>query len=104
MLESLAAARAQAGGLISFTPGGTRKSIAEVGADDYTWSVTDTSLTRSPPNANPYGVFGVAAGAYVADAGANVLDFVGANGDKSIISAILCPLPAAFPATAFRRV
>ena len=38
---------------------------------------TDTSLTRSPPNANPYGRRTASrAGAYIADAGANVLDFV----------------------------
>ena len=51
----------------------------------------NTSLTRSPPNSNPYGVYGVGAGAYIADAGTNVLDFVTANGDRSIISGI--PLP-----------
>jgi hypothetical protein len=94
---SLAAARDQAGDLFSFTPGGTRKTIAEVGADDYTWSLTNTSFTRSPPNSNPYGVYAVEAGAYVADAGTNVLDFVGANGDRSIISADPLPAAGGFP-------
>jgi hypothetical protein len=91
--SSLAAARDQAGDLITFTPGGTRKTIANVGTDDFTWSLTHTSFTRSPPNSNPYGVFGVPAGAYVADAGTNVLTFVKANGDHTIIS--VDPLPAA---------
>jgi len=95
---SLAAAKSQAGDLISFAPGGTWKTIADVGTDDYTWSVGTTSLTRSPPNSNPYGVYGVAGGAYVADAGTNVLDFVKANGDRSIISGIPLPAAGGFPA------
>jgi hypothetical protein len=94
---SLTAARAQAGQVITFTPGGTWKTLSAVGSDDYTWSLTHTSLTRSPPNANPYGVYGVAAGVYVADAGANTLDFVKANGDGSIISGIPLPAPGRFP-------
>jgi hypothetical protein len=93
---SLAAARTQAGDLLSFTPSGTRKTIADVGTDDYTWSLTHTSLTRSPPNSNPYGVYGVGSGAYIADAGTNVLDFVKANGDRSIVSGIPLPAPG-FP-------
>jgi hypothetical protein len=94
---SLAAARAQAGDLLSFTPGGTSKTIADVGTDDFTWSLTHTSLTRSPPNSNPYGVYGVGAGAYIADAGTNVLDFVAASGDRSIISGIPLPPAGGFP-------
>jgi hypothetical protein len=94
---SLTAARAQAGDLISFTPGGTWKTVADLGSDDYVWSTTNTSFTRSPPNSNPYGVYAVAAGTYVADAGANVLDFVSANGDRSIISGMPLPAPGGFP-------
>jgi hypothetical protein len=94
---SLTAARNQAGDLMSFTPGGTWKTIADVGTDDYTWSLTHTSLTRSPPNSNPYGVYGVPNGAYVADAGTNVLAFVKANGDRSIISGDPLPAAGGFP-------
>jgi hypothetical protein len=94
---SLNAARAQAGDLISFTPGGTWKTIADLGTDDYAWSTANTALTRSPPNSNPYGVFGIAAGAYVADAGTNVLGFVTPDGKHSIISGIPLPAAGGFP-------
>jgi hypothetical protein len=94
---SLSAAKSQAGDLMSFTPGGTWKTIANVGTDDYTWSLSNTGLTRSPPNSNPYGVYGVPGGAYVADAGTNVLAFVKANGDRSIISGIPLPAAGGFP-------
>jgi sugar lactone lactonase YvrE len=97
---SLTAARAQAGQLLTFTPGGTWNALAAVGADDYTWSTTNTSLTRSPPNANPYGVLGVAAGAYVADAGANTLDWVSADGAHTVISGLPLPAPGGFPGDA----
>ena len=93
----LTAARAQAGQVLTFTPGGTWKALSAVGSDDYTWSLTHTSFTRSPPNANPYGVYGVPAGVYVADAGANTLNFVKANGSGSIISGIPLPAPGGFP-------
>jgi hypothetical protein len=94
---SLTAARAQAGQLISFTRNGTWRAVSSIGGSDYTWSTTDSSLTRSPPNANPYGLFGVAGGTYVADAGANVLDFVSASGATSIISGIPLPAAGGFP-------
>lgn len=95
--SSLTAARAQAGQLISFTPGGTWTPVAGVGDSDYTWSTTDSSLTRSPPNSNPYGLVGVPAGTYVADAGGNVLTFVAANSDIRIISGIPLPAAGGFP-------
>ncbi len=95
--SSLDAARAQAGQIVTFTPGGTWKSLASVGSDDYTWSLTHGAFTRSPPNANPYGVYGVAAGTYVADAGSNTLDFVSASGAQTIISGIPLPAAGGFP-------
>ena len=98
--SALAAARAQAGQVLTFTHGGTWKALAGVGGDDYTWSLTNTSLTRSPPNANPYGVLGVAAGVYVADAGANTLNWVSADGEHTIISGVPLPSPGGFPGDA----
>jgi len=95
--SSLSAARAQAGRVITFTPGGTWKALANVGGDNYTWSLTHTSLTRSPPNSNPYGVAGVSGGVYVADAGNNTLDLVTASGKHTIISGIPLPAPGGFP-------
>src|SRR5574337_652151 len=47
--------------------------------------------SREPANANPYGVYAVPAGEYVADAGANTLDFVSADGTSSVISALSPP-------------
>ncbi|HVN60946.1 MAG TPA: ScyD/ScyE family protein [Gaiellaceae bacterium] len=93
----LAAARAQAGRLISFTPGGTFRTLAGVGSYDYQWATTNSGYTTEPPNANPYGIFALPGGAFVADAGANTLDLV--LGQRvSILSAFLPPPPGAFPA------
>lgn len=97
---SLAAARAQAGQILSFTPGGTWKAVSDLGSSDYEWSTGNTSFTRSPPNANPYGIASVAGGTYVADAGANVLDFVSASGAKTIISGMPLPPAGGFPGDA----
>jgi len=94
---SISAAKVQAGQVLTFTPDGTWKALSPVGSDDYTWSLTHTAFTRSPPNANPYGVYGVAGGAYVADAGANTLNFVKTVGDQSIISGIPLPAAGGFP-------
>jgi len=94
----LAAARAQAGRLISFTPAGTSRTLAGVGSHDYQWATTNTGYTTEPPNANPYGILAVPGGALVADAGANTLDFVAADRKVSVLSAFLPPPPGAFPA------
>jgi hypothetical protein len=95
----LDAARAQAGQLISFTPSGSWKALASVGSSDYQWAVDNNhAYSREPANANPYGVFAVPAGEYVADAGANTLDFTAADDTSSIISAIAPPPPGGFPA------
>lgn len=97
--DTLAAARAQAGQLVSFTPSGSWKAIAGIGSSDYQWAVANNhAYSREPANANPYGVYAVPAGEYVADAGANTLDFVRADGTASIISALAPPAPGGFPA------
>jgi hypothetical protein len=96
--DVLAGARAQAGPLIQFDDGGTWKAVAGVGANDLDWAAANPSYSNEPPNANPYGVFGVPAGTYVADAGANVIDFVAANGQITVASAIPPPPPGGFPA------
>lgn len=74
----LAAARAQAGQLIGFTPSGRWMPVAAVGSSDYQWAVAnDHAYSTEPANANPYGVYAFPGGEYVADAGANTLDAVG---------------------------
>lgn len=97
--SAIAGARAQAGQLIGFTPGGSWKAIAAVGGGDYQWAVANNhAYSTEPPNANPYGVFAIPAGEYVADAGANTLDAVRANGTTSVLSALVPPPPGGFPA------
>jgi hypothetical protein len=78
----LAAAKAQAGQLMRFTSAGTSNALAGVGASDFDLTAHDASLSGEGPNANPYGVLTLPSGIWVADAGANLLDFVSA--DKSI--------------------
>lgn len=97
--DVLAAARAQAGRLIAFTKGGTTRTVAGVGSSDYQWALANGhAYSREPANANPYGVFGVPGGAFVADAGANTLDFVAADGPSAVVSALAPPPAGGFPA------
>ncbi|HLX19023.1 MAG TPA: ScyD/ScyE family protein [Gaiellaceae bacterium] len=95
----LAAAKAQAGRLIEFTPSGTWKAIADVGGSDNAWAGAHPGFSTEPPNGNPYGLFGIASGTYVADAGANLVDFIGADGAVHVASALVPPSPPiGFPA------
>lgn len=92
-------ARAQLGHLIQGNPGGQSRAIADVGGTDFTY--TQSCLTATPacepntdfPDANPYGVLAVPGGTYVVDAGANTLDFVGANGSVKILAYFNFPGP-----------
>jgi hypothetical protein len=94
----LAAARAQAGQLISFTPGGTWKAISGVGAADAVWAASHPGFSVEPANANPYGVFALPGATLVTDAGANALALVAANGRSTVISAFAPPAAGGFPA------
>lgn len=82
----------QAGQLISVDPDGGWRSVAPVGKSDFNYTLGFTEPTPgvfSPGtqehDANPYGVLATANGAYVADAGANTLDFVDRHGKISIL-------------------
>lgn len=85
---------AQAGRLISVNPAdGTWRTVAPVGMRDYNFTLKFTPPTPgvfSPGtqehDANPYGVLATDNGVYVADAGANTLDFVGEDGKISILN------------------
>jgi hypothetical protein len=94
----LSAARAQAGQLISFTPGGTWKAISGVGAADDVWAAAHPGFSVEPPNGNPYGAFALPGATLVTDAGANALAVVDANGNSTVISAFAPPAPGGFPA------
>jgi hypothetical protein len=94
----LTAARAQAGRLISFTPAGARRPVANVGSNDLAWSGAHPSFSREPANANPYGVLALPAATLVVDSGANTLDVVAASGAAIVASALAPPPPGGFPA------
>lgn len=97
--DTLAAAHAQAGQLIQFTPAGTWRALAGVGSSDYQWALANNhAYSREPANANPYGVYAVPGGAFVADAGANTLDYAAADGAATVVSALAPPPPGGFPA------
>jgi len=91
----VAVADAQLGRLIKATPGGQWKSIADVGGFDYNYAqdcingvpvVPTCDLDPQFPDANPYGVLALPGRTYVADAGANTLDLVLADGSVQILA------------------
>lgn len=78
------AARAQLGHLFTVTPSGRTRDVADVGDFDYDW--TAGHLADPPDNvqdANPYGVLATPGRVLVADAGANSITAVKANGRPS---------------------
>jgi hypothetical protein len=88
----------QLGQLISVSRDGSWRAVAGVGAKDF-----DFTTTLPAPNehdANPYGVLGAKGGAYVADAGANTLDFVNKRGQISILQHFFLSAPNDFPTDA----
>ena len=78
----LAAARQQAGALLSVSRNGSFRVVANVGAHDYDFTA---NIPNQEHDSNPYGVFAANGGAYVADAGSNTLDFVSNGGRISIL-------------------
>jgi hypothetical protein len=86
-------ARAQLGRLLMVTPSGKVKAVADVGAYDYAWTADHLA---DPPadvqDANPYGLLVTPGNVLVADAGANAITGVSANG--SLSDPILVPTPA----------
>jgi hypothetical protein len=86
-------AQAQAGRLISINPSTkTWTSVARVGETDFNYTLQFPEPTQgvfSPGtqehDANPYGVLAMSNGTYVADAGANTLDWVGNDGKITIL-------------------
>lgn len=97
--QVLAAARAQAGQLIDFTSTGSFTPVVGLGSHDVGWAASNPGFSKEPPNSNPYGVFTLlSGGAYVADAGANALDYVAPGGAITVSSALAPPAPGGFPA------
>jgi hypothetical protein len=85
-----AKARRQFGRLIKVTPAGTWRVVADVGDFDYLWTGANKDQPWAPegqfPDANPYGVLAKPGRQYVADAGANTLNEVRADGSVRIIA------------------
>jgi hypothetical protein len=97
--QVLAAGEVQAGALLKFTPSGTWSKIADVGGVDYQFTADNPGdgVYGTEIDANPYGVFALPGGTYVADAGSNTLDWVDNNGSVSVLNRFTVPTVHVFP-------
>jgi hypothetical protein len=93
-LSPQATGNASFGSLMKVRLNGSATSVANVGSFDYQWTADHSALWREFPDANPYGVLATGGHVYVADAGANTLDEVHADGSIDVL--------AYFPNTALR--
>jgi hypothetical protein len=78
----VAAAKRQAGALISVKTNGSWRKVAGVGAFDFNY-VAD--IPNQEHDSNPNGILAVNGGSYVADAGSNTLNFVSNGGHISVV-------------------
>jgi hypothetical protein len=93
--DVLDTARDQAGQLLKVSQGGSFNLLAGVGAFDFDFTLDNPGgdMFGTEIDANPYGVLAMPSGTYVADAGANTLDWVDNNGDISILHRFVVPEP-----------
>ena len=93
--QVLATAQSQAGALLKFGQGGSWTEVANPGAVGYQFTADNPggSTYGTEVDANPYGVLSQARGSYVADAGANTLDWVSNSGAVSIVYRFPVPNP-----------
>jgi hypothetical protein len=94
--QVLATARAEAGQLLKVAASGEWKALAGVGAFDFDFTAANPggAIYGTEIDANPYGVLAFPGGTFVADAGANTLDWVDNNGGISIVHRFPVPIPA----------
>lgn len=76
------AAKKEAGALISVKSSGSWRKVAGVGAFGFDYTA---NIPNQEHDANPYGVLAANGGSYVADAGANTLEFVSNGGHISVL-------------------
>jgi hypothetical protein len=74
------------GSLLRVRLDGTSETIANVGSYDYEWTSDHSDLWEEFPDANPYGVLALPGHIYVADAGANTLNEVFADGSVRVLA------------------
>lgn len=65
---------------------GTTDTLANVGQFDFDWTALNPDPKEPLPDANPYGVLAIPGHIYVADAGANTLDEVLADGSVRVLA------------------
>ena len=78
----LAAAKNEAGALLSVKADGSWRKVAGVGAFDFDWTADKAPQEH---DANPYGVLAANGGSYVVDSGSNTLNFVSNRGEITIL-------------------
>jgi hypothetical protein len=74
------------GALLKINLDGTTDTLANVGSFDFIWTGDHASLWEEFPDANPYGVLALPGHIYVADAGANTLNEVLADGSVRVLA------------------
>jgi hypothetical protein len=77
------AAKKQAGALLSVKANGSWRKVAGVGAFGFDYTA---DIPNQEHDSNPYGVLAINGGSYVADAGANTLEFVNNGGRISVLN------------------
>jgi hypothetical protein len=86
----------QFGRLLKASQSGNWKVVADVGDFDYQWADQNKNAPWAPvgqfPDANPYAVLSLPGRQYVADAGANTIDEIGANGSVRIVAFVPNPM------------
>jgi hypothetical protein len=85
-LSPQATGNASFGALMKVRLDGSATTAANVGSFDYQWTADHSGLWQEFPDANPYGVLATGGHVYVADAGANTLDEVHANGTVDVLA------------------
>ena len=78
----VAAAKKEAGALLSVKSNGAWRKVAGVGAFGFDYTA---DIPNQEHDSNPYGVLAANGGSYVADAGSNTLEFVSNGGHISVL-------------------